>query len=92
MGIHLATEHALELELSHPGFELPGVAFDVARGGFVVFTFRHFQQLRRIADRAAGAIELAQIADEARTLAAQLLGAFGRIPDGGILQLAADFF
>jgi hypothetical protein len=48
--------------------------------------------LRRIAHGVAGAIEFAQVGDQARALASQLLGAFGRAPDGGILQLAADLF
>jgi hypothetical protein len=91
MGIHLAAEHALELELAHAGLELAGVALDVARSGLVVFTFRHFKQLRRIADRAAGAIEFAQVADQPRPLAPEFLGTFGRVPDRGVLQLAADF-
>jgi hypothetical protein len=90
--IHLAAEHALELEPANPGLQLPGVAFDVARDGLVVFTFRHFQQLRGIADRTAGAVKFTQIADQPRSLAPQFLGAFRRIPDGGIFQLAADFF
>jgi hypothetical protein len=92
VGIHLAAEHALELELAHAGLELSGVALDVARRGLIVLALGQLEQLRRIAYRAAGAIEFAQVADQPRTLATQLLGAFGRIPDGGILQLAADFF
>jgi hypothetical protein len=48
--------------------------------------------LRRIAHGIAGAIEFAEFGNQARALTAQLLGAFGRAPDGGILQLAADLF
>jgi hypothetical protein len=48
--------------------------------------------LRRIVHRIAGAIEIGQFADQARALTSQLLGALGRAPDGGILQLAADLF
>jgi hypothetical protein len=48
--------------------------------------------LRRIAHGIAGAIDFAKLGDQPRALAPQLLGAFGRAPDGGILQLAADLF
>jgi hypothetical protein len=90
--IHLAAEHALELELAHAGFELPGVAFDVARRGLIVLDLGQLEQLRCIADRRAGAIEFAKFADQARTLAPEFLGTLGGAPDGGVLQLAADLF
>jgi len=48
--------------------------------------------LRRIVHGIAGTVEFAEIRRQARALASQLLGAFGRAPDGGILQLAADLF
>jgi hypothetical protein len=48
--------------------------------------------LRRIAHGIAGAIEFAELGDQPRALTPQLLGAFRRAPDGGILQLAADLF
>ncbi len=34
--VHLAAEHALELELAHVGFELAGVALDFGGHAFVV--------------------------------------------------------
>jgi hypothetical protein len=48
--------------------------------------------LRCIAHGIAGAIELGKFGNQARALTSQLLGAFWRAPDGGILQLAADLF
>jgi len=91
MGVHLAAEHALELQPPHAGLELGGVAFDVARGGFIVLAFRQIEQLRGIADRGVGAIEFANLACQARTLTAQLLGALGSAPDGRVFQFAAYF-
>jgi len=71
---------------------LTGIAFDLARRGLVVFALGQLEQLRGIADGAAGAIEFAQFADQPRAFAPELLGALGCAPDGGVLQLAADFF
>jgi len=77
MRVHLAAEHAFELELSHAGLELPGVALDVARGGLIAFALGQLQQLRGIADGTAGTIDFAQFADQPRTLAPKLLGTLG---------------
>jgi hypothetical protein len=75
--VHLAAEHALELELAYAGLEFAGVAFDIARRGLIALAFRQFQQLCGITDGAAGAIDLAQLAYQPRALAPELLGAFG---------------
>jgi hypothetical protein len=90
--VHLAAEHALELELAHPGLEHIGVALDLARGRLVILVFGQLQQLRSITDGGAGAIELGQFGLELRALAPELLSALGDVPDGGVFQLAADFF
>jgi hypothetical protein len=92
VGVHLAAKHALELELAHSGFELAGIAFDVARRRLIVLALCQLEQLRRVADGVAGAIEFGKLADQPRALAPEFLGAFGRAPDAGILQLAADLF
>jgi hypothetical protein len=92
VGVHLAAKHALELELAHPGFELAGVAFNVARRRLIVLALGQFEQLRRVADCIAGAIEFGELADQPRALAPEFLGALRRAPDGGIFQLAADLF
>jgi hypothetical protein len=90
--VHLTAEHALELELTHAGFELPGIALDLARRGLIILGFGQLQQLRRIADGVTGAIELLKLGDQPGALAAELLGTLGCAPDGRVLQLAADFF
>jgi hypothetical protein len=92
VGVHLAAKHALELELAHAGFELAGVAFDIARRRFIVLALGQIEQLRRVTDRIAGAIEFGELGEQTCALAPEFLGALGRAPDGGILQLAADFF
>ena len=89
--IHLAAEHALELEPAHTGLELTGIAFDLARRGLIVLELGQFEQLRRIADRMSGAIEFRKLGDQPRALAPELLGTLGCAPDCRVLQLAADF-
>jgi hypothetical protein len=92
MRIHLAAEHALELQL----FDATRVTLDIGddrvRGVLVVFHLDEFQQL-------AGAVEaFGQFADavdglvEQRTFAAQRLRACGIVPDIGAFEFAVDFF
>jgi hypothetical protein len=88
--IHLAGEHALELQLLHVLLEQPEVALDGARGGFVVLLDGEAEQLVGVLQTVAEAIERAYDLLEASALAPQLLRLVGRIPDGGVLQLAAD--
>jgi hypothetical protein len=90
--IHFAAKHALEFQAAHTRFQLQRVALDLARGRFVVLALSQFQQLRRIADRGAGAVKIAQLGSQARALASEFLGPIGRSPDAGILQLATDLF
>jgi hypothetical protein len=54
--------------------------------------FGQFQQLRRVADRGVGVVELSELRAQARALASQLLGALGRTPDGRVLEFEAYFF
>jgi hypothetical protein len=90
--VHLAAEHARELEIAHLRFERSGVALDGARRGLVIVELGELQQLRGIAQPTAGAIELLELGGEACALAPELLGTLGRAPDGRILELAVDFF
>jgi hypothetical protein len=90
--VHLAVEHALQLEPAHAAFEAGRVALDVLRGGRVVLAFGQVQQLRGVRDGFGGAVELGQLRGQFRPLAAQLLRLVGPGPDGGVFQLAADFF
>jgi hypothetical protein len=90
--IHLAVEHALQLEPAHAPFEAGGVALDVLRGGFVVLAFGELQKLCRIGNGAGGAVELGQLRGQLRPLAAKLLRPVGLRPDGRVFQLAVDLF
>jgi hypothetical protein len=90
--IHLAAKHALEFQTAHAGFERARIAFDIARGGLVVLAFGQLEQLRRIADRVVGAVELVEFRAQARTLAPELLGALGCAPDRRVFEFAAYFF
>jgi hypothetical protein len=90
--IHLGAKHALEFQPAHTRFQLQGVALDLARSRFVVLALGHFQQLRCIADRGAGAVKIAQLGRQARAFASEFLGPIGRSPDARILQLATDLF
>jgi hypothetical protein len=90
--IHLSAKHALEFEPAYAGLEPAGVTLEVARRGFIVLALGQLEQLRRIADRRVGAVELVEFLGQARALAPELLGALGRAPDGRMLEFAAYFF
>jgi hypothetical protein len=90
MGIHLAVEHALQLEAAHPPFETHGLALDVLRGALVVLALGELQKLGRIGNRFGRAVELCQLGGEFGALAPEFLRLVGRLPDGGIFELAAD--
>jgi hypothetical protein len=92
VGIHLAAEHSLQLEVAHLAFERGRFALDVARGGFVVLAFGELEQLVRIRDGFGGVVELGELGAQACTLAAEFLGLVGLVPDAGIFELATDFF
>jgi hypothetical protein len=92
VGIHLAVEHALELEPAHAAFEAGSVALDVERGGLVVFAFSKLQQLRGIRDALGGAIELRELGGQLRPFAAQFLRPLGLRPDSRVFQLEVDLF
>jgi hypothetical protein len=89
--IHLAAEHALELQAAHIRLECPDVALDRTGSRFVVFQLGEFEQLRGIAQCVADAVELLQLSGQARTLAPQLLGPRGVAPDRRVFEFAADF-
>ena len=87
--VHLAVEHALELEVAHVGFEPLRVALDVARRAP-----RRPRASASSSSSAASAMPLvvrsisSTSARQARAFAPELLGALRVRPDGGILQLA----
>jgi hypothetical protein len=89
--VHLAAEHALELEVAHVGFEPLRVALDVARRGFIVLGLGELQQLGGLGEALGGAIDLTDVAREARTLAPEFLRARRIRPYARLLQLARYF-
>jgi len=89
--VHLAAEHALELELAHRGLESARFAFDVARGGLVVLGLGELEELRGIRDRVRRAIEFPDVGGETGALLAEQLRALGIAPDRGVLELAVYF-
>jgi hypothetical protein len=90
--VHLAAEHALELEAAHALFEAGSVALDVLRRGFIVLTLGELEQLRRIGDGLAGAVELPELGSQLGAFAPQLLRLVRLLPDGGVFELATDLF
>jgi hypothetical protein len=90
--VHLAAEHALQLELAHAAFERRRIALDVARRRLVVLALGELEQLGRIRDGFACAVELVELGAQLRAFAAQLLRLLRLLPDGGVFELAADFF
>jgi hypothetical protein len=85
--VHLAAEHALELQPANVCLEPLGILPDVPRGGLVALPLGQLQQLFRVADALGGAIDLRDVGGEAGSLLAQLLGAFRLRPDGRVLEL-----
>jgi len=92
VGIHLAAEHALELEPAHAVFQTERILLDVARGGFVVLAFGQLEQLGGVGDGFGGAVDGVELGRQPRAFAAELLGLVGRGPDGGVFELAVDLF
>jgi hypothetical protein len=90
--IHLAVEHALQLELAHAAFEVHRVTLDVFRGALVVLALGELEQLRGIGDGLGRAIQLLELRGELGTLAAELTCLVGVLPDGRIFQLANYLF
>jgi hypothetical protein len=89
--IHFTRKHALEFELLDVPLDGRDIALHFARGGLVVLLDGKRQQFTCIPEPVRDAIERCDDLVEARSLAAELLGTVGRIPDRGIFQLAIYF-
>ncbi|MBW4051253.1 MAG: hypothetical protein HIU85_07300 [Proteobacteria bacterium] len=87
MGVHLAAEHALELEPADLALEPLGILLDVTRGSLIPLALGQLEQLGRIIDTLAGAIDVAEVGAEARPLLAELLRPLRLRPDGGVFEL-----
>jgi hypothetical protein len=90
--VHLAAEHALKLQLAHLAFDGRQILLDLARRGLIVFGLGELEQLGGIAYRLGGTVDLGKFGLELGTLAPELLGFFGLLPNSGIFEFAADFF
>jgi hypothetical protein len=89
--VHLAGEHALELEFLHVALEPRGVGLDVVDRGCLGLRFGEFEQLERAGDAVADPVEARRQRLELRALLAERLRALGRLPDLGVLQFTTDF-
>jgi hypothetical protein len=85
-------EHSLELELAHATLEARGVLLDIGGGRLVVLAFGKIEELCGVGDGFGRAIQLIELRGELRTLAAQLAGLVGVLPDGRLFQLANYLF
>jgi len=90
--VHLAAEHALELELAHLRFDLRQIALHLTGRGLVVLALGEFKEFKRIAYRACGSVDVVELCAETRALFAELLGLLRLLPDGRVFEFAAYFF
>jgi len=67
--VHLAAKHALELKVAHLRFEALGIALDVACRCLIALALGQLQKLGRIRDALGGALDLGNLASQARALA-----------------------
>jgi hypothetical protein len=89
--VHLAREHAAELELGDALFEQGGIALELGEAVRVLFGLDEIQQLGRVRHSLAYRIQFGHHAFEARALSAEFLGALRRVPDLRVLQFAVYF-
>jgi predicted membrane metal-binding protein len=85
--VHLAAEHALELEAADLLLQPRGVLLDIARRGFIAFALGQLEQLGGVIDALGGAIDVRQVGREACPFLAELLRAIRLRPDRRILEL-----
>jgi len=88
--VHLAREHALELELGDRALEPLDVALHGQRRGFILFRLCELQKLACVLEALAQLVERADDSFEFRALAPELLRALGVAPDRGVLELPQD--
>ncbi len=84
MRIHLAGEHALELEFLDLALEAPRIGLDVVDRGSLGLRLGELEQLERSGDAVPDAIEPRGERLELGALLAERLGALRRLPDLGI--------
>jgi hypothetical protein len=77
VGVHLAGEHAAELEQGDALLEGGGVTLEVGESRRVALGLDEFEQLGRVGDAPGDAVEIVDHVRETRALAAELLGPVG---------------
>jgi hypothetical protein len=92
MRIHLAGEHALELDLLDAARIALDIVDDGLRGVLVVFHLDEFEQFVRAFQAFVQRADAVDGLVEQRAFAAQGLRACAVVPDVGVFQLAVDFF
>jgi hypothetical protein len=90
--IHLAVEHALQLELAHAPLEPRGIFLDVRGRTRVVFAFRELQELRGVGDGLGRPVQLLELRGKLGAFAAELAGLVRVLPDGRVFQLSRYLF
>jgi hypothetical protein len=85
--VHLAAEHALQLEAADFALEPLGVPPDVLGGRLIALPLGQFQELRRVGDALGRAVDLRDVGAEAGALLPELLRPLRLRPDGRVLQL-----
>jgi hypothetical protein len=88
--VHLAREHALELELLDLAVDALEVGLDGPGRAFVGFGLGEVEQLARLGQVRGEPVERGDDAVEPGALAAEFLGPLRVLPDGGVLEFAQD--
>jgi hypothetical protein len=88
--VHLAREHALELELRDLALEARDVLLDGADRALVGLRLGEFEQLAGLAQPAAQAIERTDDRLELGAFAAEFLGTLRVLPDRRVLEFPQD--
>ena len=89
--VHLAGEHAPELEHLELLGDAVDLADDVVERARILLFARELMQLACLVERLLDAVQRRDDGFELGALAAQILRALRIGPDGGILELAVDF-
>jgi hypothetical protein len=90
--VHLAREHALELEVLDGALDRGRVSLQFRETGRVILDLDEIEQLVHVLQAAGDAVQAADGGVEPGALAAEILCAFRSVPDLRILELAIDFF
>ena len=90
--VQFAGEHAAEFEVFDAVFDTADVFQCGIDGGFVVFGFGQFDEVKGVLQALADFIKTVDDAGERGAFLTEFGRFFRVVPDGGALQLAFDFF